>query len=505
MRDPQGHPPKRSWLRSIGVKLTVSAALMMLLFAWLRPEITRLGYRIFRLERPTMERPLRQMIEVFRSPELWAARCPAAQTVEEFLTFRLGEDELVALIDCSGKVIAHSLRNTGFDASAIGRSSVFRLTRPSSTDGIASARYVPIWDGEELLGYEVALRCYFDGRADSPAYAARPILRLPPDSRLDRKTPARASVERFDLIREGVTMAIAVITALLLGLLVTFLVTRRLRSLATRIESSKADEFGLPELDVDRGHDEISLLSRALSSLRSRIRELLESLHQRDTARREWIAQVSHDIRTPLASMSLCLDRARGGIRGDEGRSVDQHLKLAWHDLQRVRKLVNDLFELARLEITDELTLEGIPPLELIGDAVRSVRPQAGERGIHIEIACAEEVAEVQADGHRLMRACENLLSNAIRHAESCVTIHTRASSQSLFISVEDDGPGFDGDLGPVDLDSLRARRRRSDSIPLGLMIAQRVAEAHGGELAAENLPAGARLELRIPRQRTNP
>ncbi|MFT4511380.1 MAG: two-component system sensor histidine kinase BaeS [Planctomycetota bacterium] len=172
--------------------------------------------------------------------------------------------------------------------------------------------------------------------------------------------------------------------------------------------------------------------------------------------------------------------------------------------MRRVRSFVNDLFEIARLEIGDELDLEPIPPLELIADAARSLRPQADLGGIQLHVTAHPAVEDVSGDGHRLMRACENLLSNAIRHASDHVRIGAVASAQDVCLFVEDDGLGFGGPKGPVDLSTVSKQAAQADSSGLGLLVARGVAEAHGGSIAASNGSHWTRVELRIPRDSSN-
>ena len=107
---------------------------------------------------------------------------------------------------------------------------------------------------------------------------------------------------------------------------------------------------------------------------------------------------------------------------------------------------------------------------------------------------------EISGDGHRLLRACENLLGNAVRHADARVRIGVQRDVGGVRIYVADDGPGFDGGPGEVELSAIGKRSQQADSSGLGLLVARRVAEVHGGAITASNDVDGWTLvELHVP------
>ena len=127
----------------------------------------------------------------------------------------------------------------------------------------------------------------------------------------------------------------------------------------------------------------------------------------------------------------------------------------------------------------------------------------ATEGNLEIELDIEAGLPIVEADGRRLMRALENLLANALQHARSRVRLQVLRSAGMLRFEVSDDGPGFPAENGRVDLASLASRLSREDSTGLGLQVALRVAEAHGGRLEADNLPSGgAFIALGLPQDR---
>ena len=274
-------------------------------------------------------------------------------------------------------------------------------------------------------------------------------------------------------------VGVASLVAIVLGLavLVSWWVARPLRRLvrATRSRGS------LPGPFVVRGNDEIAELARALNAMRERIVELLSEAETRDSKRRELLAGISHDLRTPLTSLRLCLERAQ---RSEDASQIDEILGVARHDAERVELFARDLVELAKLELDEGIVAETLYPQELVSQALRSVRPLAHESGIELESRYAPDVGPVEVDGHLMLRAFENVLRNAIRHADTRVQVVVDATSEGIRFEIHDDGPGFPGGPGQVDPASLDTP---PTGLGLGLKIAQRILEAHGSTIEARN------------------
>lgn len=267
----------------------------------------------------------------------------------------------------------------------------------------------------------------------------------------------------------------------------------------------------------DHGSDEISAVARAMNQIRERVDEQTRAFALKDIRRREWIAQVSHDLRTPLTAQAACLDRAIAILASDSESELSradltEMLSVAKLDGDRVQLIADDLLEIARLEAGDRLQLEPVPPVELVRQAARGMKPWAEQKGIEIKLDAAAYLPMLQADGRRLMRAIENLIRNALQYANSEVTVLAMLSETNVRFEVRDDGRGLPKD--PAFLHSLRQktadkrlrdlakRRSRADSAGLGLTVAQRVAEAHGGKVDAYNLSSGGAaflIEIPVP------
>ena len=295
----------------------------------------------------------------------------------------------------------------------------------------------------------------------------------------------------YRLLASGMVAAAA-------SLLLVSLVTRRLSRLAVDASEpldEKLKTVDLPGPFLVSGDDEIARLAAALNTMRERIKALVIRLEERDRQRREWIAQVSHDLRTPLTALSVCLDRAKEKLveteDPNERSGVMEAITVAHQDGRRLQLLVDDLFELARLDARDDLVLEPVPPGELVRHAVRGLKPMAEAQGIALKANVEPSLPLIRADGRRLMRALENLLRNAIQYGESKAELIATYREGDLIFEVQDDGPGLPEKDGMIVLEDSTKKPRKPDSAGLGLIVTARVATAHGGSLGGRNLPGG--------------
>lgn len=310
--------------------------------------------------------------------------------------------------------------------------------------------------------------------------------------------------------------SVSTVAALVLVLVAAYLVLRRLTRRLVLLSRSADDALrggDLPGRFDETGTDEPSRIATAMNLLRDRVEEQSKDLALRDIRRSEWIAQVSHDLRTPLTAQAACLERVdrilqnASPLRRDELREL---LAVAKMDGGRVHTLADDLLEIARLEAGDRLNLEPVPPGELVSQAVVGLEPLAEQRGIRLEIKVTTHLPVLRADGRRLMRAIENLVRNAIQHAKSVVEVIAAKGADHVRFEVRDDGAGLPKEPDflsylrrrgeEVRLAELAGRGSRPDSAGLGLVVAQRVAEAHGGSIDAYNVSqGGAAFSMDIP------
>lgn len=313
------------------------------------------------------------------------------------------------------------------------------------------------------------------------------------------------AVARENVVQKAFILVFVVSSIALISLSVSRLMTRRLRQMSALVNALPSEPGSMPgPFDESGRMDEITVLAHSMNTMRGRVGELVSTLEGRDRERREWIAQVSHDLRTPLTALIVCLDRVKR--TQDESPNSDPAitslLDTATLDANRVMALADDLLEIARLDAGTETIREPIPPTELVRRTLTALEPLCADRGTELVGDLEPNLPLIWGDGRLLNRALENLIANACHHSNGQVEVRTRKAKGGVLLSVLDNGPGF-ANTAPgedVALDELERSRNRADSSGLGLVVARRVAEAMGGRLSALNRPeGGACVMLSIP------
>ena len=274
----------------------------------------------------------------------------------------------------------------------------------------------------------------------------------------------------------------------------------RLRAIVLQASETSGDE--IPGPFEEKGNDEIVFVAKALNKMRDRTVALIGRLDERDNKRNEWVAQVSHDLRTPLTALITSLEHTSILMeKGDPDIEVlRRNNEVALMDALRVAAMAEDLLDIARLEIEDSLRTEAVLPGEVVEHTQRGLRPLALKAGVELRSALDSGVPSLEADGHLLQRALENLALNSIQHSRTWVSTTVSVVGDSLRFRVEDDGDGFPDCPGEVSFAELKNIRSRADSTGLGLMVVARVAHMHGGEVAGRNRSAGgAQIDLLLP------
>jgi PAS domain S-box-containing protein len=201
------------------------------------------------------------------------------------------------------------------------------------------------------------------------------------------------------------------------------------------------------------------------------------------------VAGVAHEVRTPLFSISATLDALEAG--GGTAAQQQELKELLRSQVRRLAGLMQDLLDYSR---PPRLKLVRGPLAEPLGNALRTCLAQAPPSAVHIESDLPASLPEVPLDAARMEQVFENLVANAVQHSPRGGTVRVRvrwdeAPQPGLVCTVEDEGPG----LGPADIERLFEPffSRRQGGTGMGLPIAQRLVEAHGGALSAANRPQG--------------
>ena len=291
--------------------------------------------------------------------------------------------------------------------------------------------------------------------------------------------------------------ALALVLAAVAGVVLFSHLTRRLRTLAGVMDSFRRSDFSTPVLleKRPRGGDEIDTLTRTFEGMSERIIQQVRTLKQTDELRRELVANVSHDLRTPLASLTGYIEtlQLKEGRLTDEER--DQYLAVARRQSERLGTLVEELFELARLESRDmEPELEPFPLPELVQDVVLGFQLEAEKKQVSLNLERPPEVPLVSADIGLIQRALSNLIGNALKHTDEGgrVSVFIEPLINKVAVRIEDTGCGIpDAELEQIFDRFYQARNHgeaQSTAGGLGLAIVKRILELHGSAVEAVSI-----------------
>jgi signal transduction histidine kinase len=255
-------------------------------------------------------------------------------------------------------------------------------------------------------------------------------------------------------------------------------------------------------------------LGAELQRSRARVAALAERERALERSRRELVAWVSHDLRTPIAGIRAMVEALDDGVVVEDADVRRYHHQLTV-EADRLARLVDDLFELSRIEADAlQLSVEEVPLGELVSDAVASVAAVAEAKGVtlggRVDDAAGGRGPSVAGSAPELSRVVRNLLDNAVRHtpAGGAVEVAVRGGDGWAEVSVRDGCGGIpDDDLDRVFDLAYRgdaARTPGAGGAPtgagLGLAIARGLVGAHHGDIAVANENGGCRFTVRLPR-----
>ncbi|MFJ2817167.1 sensor histidine kinase [Streptomyces sp. NPDC091279] len=301
-----------------------------------------------------------------------------------------------------------------------------------------------------------------------------------------------------DLTVVTTVVAMAAVVSLATALLLGRWVVARSRALAAATRSfGDGGAFAAPDgpatAELESLGRELAATSAKLAASRDRERAL-------ETSRRELVAWISHDLRTPLAGLRAMSEALEDGVAADP----DRYLRQIRTEVERLNGMVGDLFELSRIHAgTLPLTYARVSLYDLIGDALAGADPLARAHGVRL---VGDDVAAVpvEVDGKEMSRVLGNLLVNAIRRtpADGTVAVAAARSPEGVVVSVTDGCGGIpEEDLARVFDTGWRGTHARTPpaGAGLGLAIVRGIVEAHHGRATVRNIPGGCRFEVLLP------
>jgi len=313
----------------------------------------------------------------------------------------------------------------------------------------------------------------------------------------------------FLLGRYAPMLALVACGVLVLGAAVTSLMIfgparRRLRALETA-----ARRLGSGDLSArapDRGGDEVAAVASAFNAMAADLSARAEALAASDRTRRQLLADVSHELTTPVTAMRGYLETlAMPELSLDEA-TRNRYLSIISDETQRLERLIGDLLELARLEGGGgSLTIEAIAVSALFDRVRARHEPACRTAGVTIESSIEPGADSVSGDRNRLEQALQNLAANAMRYAPqgSVIRLAAHRSASGTSLSVEDQGPGIPAEHLPHIFDRFykadASRAGVSGGSGLGLSIVKAIVERHGGTISVASQPGRTVFEMVLP------
>ncbi len=289
-------------------------------------------------------------------------------------------------------------------------------------------------------------------------------------------------IVRAERLRLGLVLLAATLLSVLLSLFLARTIALPLRRLARAAQSvrlGRAREVDVPRLPARR--DEIGLLARALH-------DMTQSLRYRIDATEAFAADVTHELKNPLASLRSAVDSLE---KVDDPGLRSQLLDVVRHDVVRLDRLIVDIAEVSRLDA--ELTRARFEPVDLgrlVEDLLPSWEARAAEAGANIAFARPRVgTAVVMGEASRLARALDNVVDNAISFSpgDGLVEICASKVGREVGVTVEDEGPGVPPDVREAIFNRFHSIRPEGEDFGrhsgLGLAIAKAIVEGHDGRI----------------------
>jgi signal transduction histidine kinase len=296
----------------------------------------------------------------------------------------------------------------------------------------------------------------------------------------------------------------ALIATLLGSMWIFRRVERRLNRMENQVRAVGGGDLGARISDP--GEDELGQVERELNAMTAKLESTHDEVVAMETERRRLLADITHEISTPLTSIRGFAETLLDDRIPIEGEERARYLSGILHSAERMGLLLEDLLDLTRLEGgAVEMHRETLDLDALARHSAERHRPRLEAAGLELRCHGAPKAAIISADGRRIEQVVDNLLTNAARHvpAGGRVEIEVRLEDAAVVLEVRDDGPGFPDDALPHVFERFY-RAEPSRSTPgsgLGLAIVREVIRQHGGSVEASNrAQGGARLLVRLPR-----
>lgn len=317
---------------------------------------------------------------------------------------------------------------------------------------------------------------------------------------------ATAAGKMFFSAHDLHSLLVVLLPAGTMGIVIALLLGRRVaRASAVLGDATRRIGEGEVVSSVDAPAGEFADLARRLQETSEKLDAARRRERALDLSRRELIAWVSHDLRTPLAGIRAMAEALEDGIV-DDAATVERYHRAMRIETDRLAGLVDDLFELSRINAGAlRLQMERASLGDLVSDAIATASVTAQSRGVRLQGRLTTEAPEVDLSVPDMARVLRNLLENAIRHTPSdgAVIVEAGVDNEHAYVSIADSCGGIpESDIGRVFDVAFRgasARTPNDGGAGLGLAIARGIVQAHHGQINVRNEGSGCRFTVRLP------
>jgi signal transduction histidine kinase len=289
------------------------------------------------------------------------------------------------------------------------------------------------------------------------------------------------------------------LVAIAIGIMLTFVISRRIlspvRALTVTTRRIGKGDFSSRVQVRDKG--ELGELANAFNAM-------ADDLQRTEKLRRDQVADTAHELRTPLTNLRGYLEAIRDGVVQPDTATVSSLNE----EVALLSRLVNDLQELALADagkLTLETQVEDV--VEIVNQAAAAARTAASAKDLTLSVNVDSPMVLCAIDAQRIRQVLQNLLNNAITHTKAggAIALQTKSGDSSVEISVTDNGDGIPAD----ELNNIferfyridKSRSRSTGGYGLGLTIAKRIVEAHGGTIqVSSEVGKGSRFMFTVPR-----
>ncbi len=390
----------------------------------------------------------------------------------------------------------------------------------AATAGVSAVTAMPASDGVELIAIAI-------GAAAIVVLLGLPLLRLLRGRPLSVQVSTLALVlviaiaigvlvaaeAMFISQHDLVVVEIVLVAVATVGIAAAILLGGRVEATSSSLVAvtRRIGEGSDTDVEVGRttpisGPPELVRLAHELELMEQRLAEARRREQAVEESRRELVAWVSHDLRTPLAAIRAMVEALEDGVVSDPATVARFHATLRT-ETDRLAALVDDLFELSRTQAGAlALQLEQVSLGDLVSDAIAGLAPVAEAKGVRLEGRVEGPSPAVYVSTPEVLRALRNVLENAIRHTPTDGSVMVLAGAEpagDAYVSILDSGGGVPlEDVERIfDVGYQADPARTGGGAGLGLAIARGFVEAHHGRITVENENGGARFTVRLPRE----